>query len=194
MSWRLSCHPVASVANWMRCTISTMRGASEHVWALVAATRKAAITYAGISPERKWRSLLQPSSAARRGELNMRATLPFHRCQGSAPNAASAFQRRADDRKCQDHPSHMTIQCRVGFMATRLPAHLFQSSFVEKSYALGQCRSHSNVRPTKNPDAFSRRGKMTSGLRSPQALVTLGDRSGQAAGFRFLRKPMRFFQ
>lgn len=53
------------------------------------------------------------------------------------------------------HP-HMTIQCRVGFMATRLPAHLFQSSFVEKSYALGQCRSHSNVRPTKNPRAFAR--------------------------------------
>ena len=90
------------------------------------------------------------------------------------------------------HP-HMTIQCRVGFMATRLPAHLFQSSFVEKSYALGQCRSHSNVRPTKNPDAFPRRGKMTSGLRSPQALVTLGDRSGQAALFRFLAPAYAIF-
>ena len=39
-------------------------------------------------------------------------------------------------------------------------------------------------RPTKNPDAFQRRGKVTSGLRSPQSLVTLGDRSGQAASFR----------
>ena len=45
----------------------------------------------------------------------------------------------------------MTIQCRVGFMATRVTSAPFQSSFVEKSYALGQCRSHSNVRPTKNP-------------------------------------------
>ena len=44
----------------------------------------------------------------------------------------------------------------------------------------------------KNPDAFQRRGKITSGLRSPQSLVTLGDRSGQAACFRFLHQPMRF--
>ncbi len=33
----------------------------------------------------------------------------------------------------------------------------------------------------KNPDAFPRQGRITSGLRSPQSLVTLGDRSGQAA-------------
>ena len=46
-------------------------------------------------------------------------------------------------------------------------------------------------RPTKNPDAFQRRGKVTSGLRSPQSLVTLGDRSGQAACFHFLHHPIR---